>query len=97
MKNGKLFSTGNHPVEMIIPMSHFKNADFDFDIFTPTGKPVKIEIWVMPTEDRNVMSIYETYKAEFDHPKSLSDFVSTDFNNESNYIAIFISGRHGQC
>ena len=29
MKNGKLFSTGNHPVEALLPMLHLKNAGFD--------------------------------------------------------------------
>lgn len=93
--NGKLFSTGNHPVEMMVPMLHLKSAGFDFDIFTPTGKPVKIEMWAMPTEDKNVSSIYETYKNEFDHPKSLAAFASFNFKSENNYIAIFIPGGHG--
>jgi len=26
MKNGKFFSTGNHPVEALLPMLHLKNA-----------------------------------------------------------------------
>ncbi|MBS9768918.1 MAG: protein deglycase HchA, partial [Flavobacteriaceae bacterium] len=29
MENGKKFSTGNHPVEMLLPMLHLKNAGFD--------------------------------------------------------------------
>ncbi|HFK5510805.1 TPA: glyoxalase III HchA [Elizabethkingia anophelis] len=95
MTNGKLFSTGNHPVEMMVPMLHLKNAGFDFDIFTPTGKPVKIEMWAMPTEDKNVISIYESYKNEFANSKSLADFASANFTNGSNYIAIFIPGGHG--
>jgi len=32
MKNGKMFSTGNHPVEALVPMLHLKNAGFDFEI-----------------------------------------------------------------
>ena len=32
MQNGKLFSTGNHPLEALLPMLHLKNAGFDFDI-----------------------------------------------------------------
>jgi len=39
MKNGKLFSTGNHPIEALVPMLHLKNAGFDFEIaalFTET-------------------------------------------------------------
>ena len=40
MANGKKFSTGNHPVEMLLPVLHLKNAGFDVDVVTPTGKPV---------------------------------------------------------
>jgi molecular chaperone Hsp31 and glyoxalase 3 len=53
MANGKKFSTGNHPVEMLLPILHLKNAGFDVDIVTPTGKPVKVEMWAMPQEDKN--------------------------------------------
>ena len=28
MKNGKFFSTGNHPVEALLPMLHLRNAGF---------------------------------------------------------------------
>ena len=48
MANGKIFSTGNHPVEIGLPMLHLLNAGFDIDIVTPTGNPVKIEMWAMP-------------------------------------------------
>ena len=34
MKNGKLFSTGNHPVEALLPMLHLRNAGFEFEIAT---------------------------------------------------------------
>lgn len=95
MANGKQFSTGNHPVEMLVPMLHLKNAGFEFDIFTPSGKPVKIEMWAMPTKDKHVLAIYEAYKAQFDNPSSIADLAKNDFNNHHNYIAIYIPGGHG--
>ena len=95
MTNGKEFSTGNHPVEMLVPMLHLKNAGFDFDIFTPTGKPVQIEMWAMPTKDKHVMAIYEEYKNQFDEPKSLADFVKSGFNPSQEYLAIYFPGGHG--
>lgn len=95
MENGKKFSTGNHPVEMLLPMLHLKNAGFDFDIVTPTGKSVKIEMWAMPKKDENIKAIYSEYKEQFDNPKSLSDFVKNSMNDNSDYIAIFIPGGHG--
>ena len=95
MANGKKFSTGNHPVEMMLPMLHLKNAGFGIDIVTPTGKPVKIEMWAMPKNDENVKAIYLEHKGQFDNPKSLSDFVKNSMNSSSDYIAVFIPGGHG--
>ena len=54
MKNGKLFSTGNHPVEALLPMLHLRNAGFEFEIATPSGKPVVFEMWAYPSEDKEV-------------------------------------------
>jgi len=42
MPNGKKFSTGNHPVEMALPMLHFLSAGFEIDLITPTGAPIAI-------------------------------------------------------
>lgn len=95
MKNGKKFSTGNHPVEMLVPMLHLKNAGFDINIYTPTGKSVKIEMWAMPSKDANVQAIYVEYADKFEHPESLADFVRDSMNDNDDYIAIFIPGGHG--
>lgn len=97
MANGKKFSTGNHPVEMMLPMIHLKNAGFDIDIVTPTGKSVKIEMWAMPEEDEDVMALYEEYKQQFEHPGNLSDFVKKSVNDstETDYVAIYLPGGHG--
>jgi len=95
MKNGKMFSTGNHPVEALVPMLHLKNAGFDFDIVTPTGKPVAFEMWAFPNEDKNVKAIYNEYRANFEQPKKLTDFVTNSFANDSSYAAVFIPGGHG--
>ena len=95
MKNGKLFSTGNHPIEALVPMLHLKNAGFDFEIVTPTGKPVVFEMWAFPNEDENVKTIYDEYKLSFEKPGKLSDFVTTSFENDSTYAAVFVPGGHG--
>lgn len=95
MKNGKKFSTGNHPVEALVPMLHLKNAGFDFEIATPTGKPVVFEMWAFPNEDENVKAIYNEYKSNFEQPKKLTDFVTKSFANDSAYAAVFIPGGHG--
>ena len=95
MKNGKLFSTGNHPIEALVPMLHLKNAGFDFQIVTSNGKPVVFEMWAFPNEDDNIKEIYEEYKSNFENPGNLSDFISNSFANDSAYAAVFVPGGHG--
>ena len=95
MKNGKYFSTGNHPVETLLPMLHLKNAGFDFEIATPSGKPAVFEMWAFPDKDENVKAIYEDYKSNFNKPISLSNFIKNAFENSDSYAAVFIPGGHG--
>ena len=95
MANGKKFSTGNHPVEMLLPALHLKNAGFDVDVVTPTGKSVAIEMWAMPEDDKDVKAIYSELKQRLESPGSLADFVKNSMNNSSDYAAIFIPGGHG--
>jgi len=95
MKNGKSFSTGNHPVEALVPMLHLKNAGFDFEIITPTGKPVVFEMWAFPEEDEHVKAIYNEYKSNFEQPKKLAEFITNSFPDDSSYAAVFVPGGHG--
>ncbi len=95
MKNGKLFSTGNHPIEALLPMLHLQNAGFEFEIATPTGKPVVFEMWAFPEKDENVKAIYNELKPRFEKPKKLQDFVATSLTDVDSYGAIFIPGGHG--
>ena len=95
MQNGKLFSTGNHPVETLVPMLHLKNAGFDFEIATPTGKPVVLEMWAFPEKDGQVKSLYNEYKSSFEQPKNLQDFVDTSLSAPESYAAVFVPGGHG--
>jgi molecular chaperone Hsp31 and glyoxalase 3 len=95
MQNGKLFSTGNHPVEALLPMMHLKNAGFDFEIATPAGKHVVFEMWAFPEKDENVKNFYEEYRSNFEHPKKLQDFVNTSTDQTETFSAVFIPGGHG--
>ena len=95
MKNGKLFSTGNHPVEALLPMLHLKNAGFDFEIATPTGKPVVFEMWAFPKKDEHVKSIFNELKKNFESPLKLSDFIHSSFDRSNSYSAVFVPGGHG--
>lgn len=95
MANGKKFSTGNHPVEMLVPMLHLIKAGFEVDVYTATGKPVKIEMWAMPKDDESVQSLYAQYKQQFENPKSLADFVANSMSDCTDYAGVFIPGGHG--
>lgn len=95
MQNGTMFSTGNHPVEMFLPMYHMNKAGFDFDIATLSGNPVKLELWALPKEDEAVQDIYNKYLDKLKSPLKLSDVIEKNLGDNSNYIAVFIPGGHG--
>jgi molecular chaperone Hsp31 and glyoxalase 3 len=95
MQNDKLFSTGNHPIEALLPMLHLKNAGFDFEIATPTGKPVVFEMWAFPEKDVHVKAIYEELKSSFEQPKNLAGFINDTLTDAESYAAVFVPGGHG--
>ncbi len=95
MKNGKSFSTGNHPIESLVPMLHLRNAGFDFEIATQTGKPVVFEMWAFPGKDEQMKAIYEEYKSSFENPISLQSFIDSSFTESASYAAVFVPGGHG--
>ncbi|MER7394953.1 glyoxalase III HchA [Streptomyces sp. NPDC000151] len=94
LENGKMFSTGNHPVEMLLPLHHMMEAGFDVDVATLEGYPAKLELWAMPHEDEAVMATYEALKPKLKQPKKLSEVVANDLGKDSDYIAVFIPGGH---
>jgi molecular chaperone Hsp31 and glyoxalase 3 len=95
MKNGTSFSTGNHPVEALLPMLHLKNAGFEFEIATPTGKPVVFEMWAFPEKDEHVKAIFNEYQKGFKNPIKLTDFIAASFDHSDAYAAVFVPGGHG--
>ena len=95
MQNGKSFSTGNHPIEALVPMLHLKNAGFEFEIATQTGKPVVFEMWAFPEKDEAMKAIYEEYKSSFENPINLQSFIDSSFTESASYAAVFVPGGHG--
>lgn len=95
MKNGKLFSTGNHPVETLLPMLHMHHAGFDIDVATLSGNSVKFEMWAMPEEDKMVMDLYKEYLPKLKNPLKLADILEQVTSEDSPYIAVFFPGGHG--
>jgi molecular chaperone Hsp31 and glyoxalase 3 len=68
LKNGNMFSTGNHPIEALLPMMHLKNAGFDFEIATPNGMPAIFKMWAFPGKDEQVKAFYNEHKSKFEAP-----------------------------
>ncbi|WP_371171389.1 protein deglycase HchA [Aliiroseovarius sp. 2305UL8-7] len=95
MANGKKFSTGNHPVEMGLPMLHLLAAGFEIDIVTPTGSPVVIEEWAMPDEDADLLKLFRDYADAFKKPGSLAEFVASSMSDNGPYVAVYLPGGHG--
>lgn len=93
--NGTMFSTGNHPVETLVPMYHLDKAGFAFDVATLSGNPVKFEHWAMPSEDEAVKGLFARYRDRFRQPLKLADVVGSALGEDSDYIAVFIPGGHG--
>lgn len=94
MENGTLFSTGNHPVETLVPMYHLHEAGFEFDIATPSGNPLKFEFWAMPKDDEAITGLHEAYLEQFQKPLKLSNVVA-GLGPDSDYVAVFVPGGHG--
>lgn len=90
--NGSFFSTGNHPVETLLPMYHLDAAGFDFDVATISGNPVKFEFWAMPSEDKEIKGFFDKYHNQFKQPSKLADVIAQGLDD---YAAIFIPGGHG--
>jgi len=96
MGGGEFFSTGNHPVEMLLPVLHLDAAGFDVDIATITGDPVKLEMWAFPKEDEAVKGVFEKYKQKLRSPLSLQNiWGDKGFTQDTPYIGVFIPGGHG--
>ncbi|WP_391091829.1 DJ-1/PfpI family protein [Vibrio sp. NH-UV-68] len=94
MQNGKLFSTGNHPVETLVPMLHLSRAGYELEIATPNGNAAVMEMWAFPQKDESVSSIYTEHRGQFETPSNLNELVVNGLNPEI-YAAIFIPGGHG--
>lgn len=91
---GALFSTGNHPVETLVPLYHLHAAGFEFDVATVSGQMAKFEYWAMPRQDPRIMPFFREYQSKFQSPEKLSDVVK-DLRGDSDYAAVFIPGGHG--
>ncbi|OLL71766.1 Chaperone protein hchA [Pseudonocardia sp. Ae168_Ps1] len=95
MGNGTMFSTGNHPVETLLPLHHVLGAGFGVEIATLTGNPAKFEWWAYPSEDEAVRSTRDALLPQWRKPKSLADVVEHELGPDSDYLGVFVPGGHG--
>ncbi|TFH51460.1 protein deglycase HchA [Actinomyces viscosus] len=94
-QGGKLFSTGNHPVETLLPLMHLQAAGYEVEVATLSGNLAKFEMWAFPAKDEAVKTAYEGLLPALEHPKRLADVVATELGEDSEYAAVFIPGGHG--
>lgn len=95
MAGGEFFSTGNHPVEMLLPLLHLDRAGFEIDIATTSGDPVKLEMWAFPKEDQAVKDVFDKYREKLRQPLNLQRIWGEGFTKDTPYIGVFIPGGHG--
>lgn len=95
MDNGTMFSTGNHPVETLLPLHHLLGAGFDVEVATLTGAPAKFEWWAYPQEDEAVRATWEQLRDRFKQPRVLSEVVATELGQDSDILGVFVPGGHG--
>lgn len=94
-KNGRFFSTGNHPVETFVPLLHLEAAGFDIEVATLSGNPVKLEHWAMPDDDAHVKGLFDRLLPQLRAPAKLADLLDALLADDSPYLAVFIPGGHG--
>ncbi|MEJ2866348.1 glyoxalase III HchA [Actinomycetospora sp. OC33-EN08] len=92
MANGWLFSTGNHPVETLLPLMHLQAAGFAVDVATVSGNPVKLEHWATPPDDEAVHRALDDLLPQFREPRKLADVIADGLDD---HLAVFIPGGHG--
>ncbi len=92
MANGRLFSTGNHPVETLLPLMHLRAAGFEVDVATVSGLPVKLEHWATPPDDEAVHRALDELLPQFRRPQRLGTVLAEGLDD---HLAVFIPGGHG--
>lgn len=95
MKDGRLFSTGNHPVETLIPVIHMAAAGFEIVFATVSGNMAKMELWAMPSDDAEIWDGFRHYLPQYHAPKKLGAVVAHELGDDSDYAAVFVPGGHG--
>ena len=90
MANGRVFSSGNHPVEVLLPLRDFEAAGFAIEFATASGEPVVLEEWACPAADAEFTAFLEKLRPALMKPLKL-DAVDRTLKP---YAAVFLPGGH---
>lgn len=71
------FSTGNHPVETLLPLMHLRAAGYETDVATFSVNLAKFELWAMPEKDDAVQQAWEELRPQFERPQTASARTAT--------------------
>lgn len=91
--DGRLFNTGHHSTEMLLPLHHFDAVGFSFDFATEEGKPVALEEWTFELA-KGYQDKLEAFRRKFSATLTVPLRYS-DITDLSAYAAVFIPGGHG--
>jgi molecular chaperone Hsp31 and glyoxalase 3 len=92
MANDTFFSTGNHPVETLLPIHHIAQAGYGVDVATVSGGPGKLEWWAFPQDDDAVAAAWRGTRDAFRAPRTLAGVIADGLDD---YAAVFVPGGHG--
>ncbi|MBB2892000.1 glyoxalase III HchA [Flexivirga oryzae] len=95
VQGDRYFSTGNHPVETLLPALHLEAAGYDVEVATASGNLMKYELWAFPAQDDAVKDIHRRLLPKTENPKKLSDVIAEELGPDSDYAAVFVPGGHG--
>lgn len=96
VSDGKFFSTGNHPVETLLPLMHMHAAGYEIEVATLSGNMAKFELWATPEKDTAVHAAWDRMRPQFENPRKLSDVLTSLREGEGeDYAGVFIPGGHG--
>ncbi|MDO4918942.1 glyoxalase III HchA [Kocuria sp.] len=94
LRDGVYFSTGNHPVETLLPLMHLQAAGYEVEVATLSGNMAKFELWAMPEKDEAVHEAWDKLLPQIERPRVLGE-IAEGLDASSDYAAVFIPGGHG--
>lgn len=95
VENDRYFSTGNHPIETLLPVLHLQAAGYEIEVATASGNLMKFELWAFPAEDDAVKQAWDRLRPQIENPRRLSDVLENELGDGGDYAAVFIPGGHG--